>query len=251
MKKFISVFLSLVLLLSSVVTVAADEPSDWAKEEVEAAISADLIPEYLQKDYKAPVTRGAVAEMFMLLLEKASGKTADQIMEENGSVIDEDAFTDTDDRNVFNANALGIINGTGQRNFSPDGTLKRAQIAAIINRVARVMGYETEGYEHGFTDITDNYAWAYDELGWPVAYGIIKGVGGNRFSPGADLLSARRPKSLCGYLTPTSRTKRLRLHFAAVRAAAWRSAEWPNQGCVGEQYMEYPPFSRKPRAVVW
>ena len=187
MKKFISVFLSLVILLSSVVTVAADEPSDWAKEEVEAAISADLIPEYLQKDYKAPVTRGAVAEMFMLLLEKASGKTADQIMEENGSVIDEDAFTDTDDRNVFNANALGIINGTGQRNFSPDGTLKRAQIAAIINRVARVMGYETEGYEHGFTDITDNYAWAYDELGWPVAYGIIKGVGGNRFSPGADL----------------------------------------------------------------
>ncbi|MBQ7600100.1 MAG: S-layer homology domain-containing protein, partial [Clostridia bacterium] len=88
---------------------------------------------------------------------------------------------------VLAANALGIINGTGSGKFSPDGTLKRAQIAAIINRVARVMGIETDGFTHEFNDITDNYKWADTELGWPVHAGVINGVGGGRFNPGGDL----------------------------------------------------------------
>ncbi|MBQ7600175.1 MAG: S-layer homology domain-containing protein [Clostridia bacterium] len=191
MKKIISVILCLTMLLGTAVMINADDasggPSSWAKEEVEAGIALELVPEELQKDYQSPVTRGQVAGMFIRLLEKASGKTADDIIAEKGAAVNSEAFTDTDDRNVLAANALGIINGTGKGRFTPDGTLKRAQIAAIINREARVMGFETEGYEHGFTDITDNYAWAYPELGWPVANGIIKGVGGTRFSPGGDL----------------------------------------------------------------
>ena len=187
MKKLVSAVLALMMIAGCVIMVSADEPSSWAEEEVGAAIAAGLVPEELQKNYTSPVTRGQVAGMFINLLEKASGKTAEELITEHGSAIDETAFTDTDDMNVFAANALGIINGTGHNKFSPYGTLKRAQIAAIINRTAGVMGFETEGFTHGFTDITDNYSWAYDELGWPVENGIIKGVGGTRFSPGGDL----------------------------------------------------------------
>ena len=187
MKKVLSLILALVLAASCVIIASADEPSSWAKEEVEAAIALDLVPEELQNNYTSPITRGQVAGMFINLLEKASGKTAEELITEHGSVIDGTAFTDTEDESVFQANALGIIKGTGHNKFSPDGTLKRAQIAAIINRMASVMGFETEGFTHGFTDITDNYSWAYDELGWPVANGIIKGVGGTRFSPGGGL----------------------------------------------------------------
>jgi hypothetical protein len=108
-------------------------------------------------------------------------------MAEKGVSITEGVFEDTTDRNVLAANALGIINGTSKTKFSPGGTLKRAQIAAIINRVARVLGIETEGFTHEFNDITDNYAWADSELGWPVHAGIINGVGQGRFNPGGDL----------------------------------------------------------------
>ena len=156
-------------------------------KEVEAGILEGLVPAELQQNYTTPVTRGQVAQMFINLLEKATGKTVDEIMAEKGVAINENAFTDTTDKAVLAANALGIINGTGNGKFSPDGTLKRAQIAAIINRVAKVMGVGTEGYTHEFTDITDNYKWADSELGWPVYAGIINGVGGGKFNPGGDL----------------------------------------------------------------
>ncbi|MBQ7600476.1 MAG: S-layer homology domain-containing protein [Clostridia bacterium] len=161
--------------------------SAWALTEVEAGIKEGLVPENLQANYTSPVTRGAVAQMFVNLLEKAAGKSIDDIMAEKGVAINEGAFTDTTDKAVLAANALGIINGTGSGKFSPDGTLKRAQIAAIINRVARVMGIETDGFTHEFNDITDNYKWADTELGWPVHAGVINGVGGGRFNPGGDL----------------------------------------------------------------
>jgi hypothetical protein len=164
-----------------------DGVSSWALTEVEAGIKEGLVPENLRANYTSPVSRGAVAGMFINLIEKATGKTIDEVMAEKGVSITEGVFEDTTDRNVLAANALGIINGTSKTKFSPNGTLKRAQIAAIINRVARVLGIETEGFTHEFNDITDNYAWADSELGWPVHAGIINGVGQGRFNPGGDL----------------------------------------------------------------
>ena len=159
--------------------------SAWAEAEVSAAISSGLVPENLQQNYPYPVSRGNVAQMFVNLLEKSSGKTIEQIMAEKGVAIDTAAFVDTTDRAVLACNALGIINGIGNNQFSPDGTFTRSQIAAIINRAARVMGVETEGYTHGFTDVKGH--WVDSELGWPVHAGIINGVGDNRFDPDGKL----------------------------------------------------------------
>ena len=161
--------------------------SSWALTEVEAAINEGLVPEYIQKDWTSPITRGQVSEMFIRLLEKATGKTVDAIIAEKGAAIEEGKFEDTNDANVYAANALGIINGTSSSKFSPDGTLKRAQIAALINRVAKVVGVNTEGYTHGFEDITDNYSWVNAELGWPSSVGIINGVSSTKFNPDGAL----------------------------------------------------------------
>ena len=53
--------------------------------------------------------------------------------------------------------------------------------AAILNRTAEVLGVETDGYTHTFTDVSGH--WVSDSLGWPVHAGIINGVGDNRFDP--------------------------------------------------------------------
>ena len=109
-------------------------------------------------------------------------------MSEKGVSVSGNAFSDTSNPYVLEASALGIINGTGHGKFSPASTQKRAQIAAIINRIAAaVKGIDTAGYEHGFTDITGNYSWADAELGWPVHAGIVNGVGGGKFNPGGEL----------------------------------------------------------------
>ena len=164
---------------------AISEPSAWAKAEVNAAIGAGLVPENLQKNYQTAVSRGEVAEMFVKLLEKSSGKTIDAILAEKGASANPGTFSDSSDKNVLASNALGIINGTGNGKFSPDGTLTRAQIAAIINRTANVLGVETKGYTHKFADVSGH--WVSSELGWPAKAGIINGVGDNKFDPDGKL----------------------------------------------------------------
>ena len=187
--RLLSVILTAVMLLGLMIqtSAAADQPSSWAKEEVNAAIEEGLVPDYLQKNWTSPVTRGQIAEVFVRLLEKATGKAIDSIMSEKGAKPEAGKFKDTDDKNVYAANALGIINGTSSTTFSPEGTLKRAQIAALINRVAKVVGFDTSGYRHTFTDITGNYSWVDTELGWASTVGIINGVSATRFNPDGDL----------------------------------------------------------------
>ena len=159
----------------------SDTPSSWAQDVVSAAIAAGIVPENLQQNYTEAVSRGEVAEMFIRLLEKSSGKDINAILAEKGVQINPTAFTDTTDKNVLAANALGIINGVGNNRFDPNGTFTRAQIAAILNRTAEVLGVETDGYTHTFPDVSGH--WVSDSLGWPVHAGIINGVGDNRFDP--------------------------------------------------------------------
>ena len=167
------------------VSAPADAPSGWAAPEVNAAIAAGLVPENLQKNYTKPISRGDVAQMFINLIEKASGQTIDEFMVAKGVTINNGVFSDTTDKAVLAANALGIINGVGSSKFDPAGTLTRAQIAAIINRVARALGVNTEGYAHGFTDVGGH--WVNAELGWPVHAGIVKGTGGSKYEPDGKL----------------------------------------------------------------
>ena len=159
--------------------------SDWAVPEITSAIKKGLVPENLQGNYKSNVTRGEVAQMFINLIEQASGKSIDDFMEEKGVSINRDTFIDTNDKAVLAANALGIIFGVGNDKFDPNGYLKRAQIAAIINRVARALGIDTDGYTHTFTDVIGH--WSNAELGWPVHAGIIKGVSDVSFAPESEL----------------------------------------------------------------
>ena len=164
---------------------APDVPSDWAIAEVNAAIAAGLVPESLQRNYTQAVSRGAVAQMFINLVEQTTGKGIDEYLAGKGTAINSSAFSDTADKAALAANALGLIHGMGDGRFDPDGTLTRAQIAAIINRYAIQFGVNVSGYSHSFTDVSDH--WVNSELGWPVHAGIINGVGDNKFDPDGKL----------------------------------------------------------------
>ena len=162
-----------------------ERPSSWAEAEVRAAIEAGLVPESLQKNYNSPVTRGEVAQMFVNLIEKVSNQTIDDFLASKGVAINADAFPDTSDKAVLAANALGVILGNDDGTFGPDKFLQRAQIAAVINRTAGVMGIDTSGYTHSFPDVTDH--WAAAELGWPAAMKIILGNDDGTFAPKRNL----------------------------------------------------------------
>ena len=162
-------------------------PSSWAQEEVNLATEIGLAPLELRTGFKDPITRGDISGALVNLITKCTGFRIDSLLQKNGAAINEEMFSDTKDNNILSAAALGIINGVGGGKFNPNGTLTRAQIAALINRVANVLGIETDGYTHNFTDMTDNNKWVDSELGWPSSVGIINGVSSTKFNPGGTL----------------------------------------------------------------
>ncbi len=153
-------------------------PSDWAAEEVSAAIGVGLVPKELQKNYTDGITRADLSKMLGILIDNVYGKNPAK---------NDAAFTDTTDAAVLKAANLGIINGYAQDDgtfmFKPDNTLKRSEMSAIINRVAKLCGEKTTGYddEVKFADTADH--WCNAELGYPVHMGIVKGTSETTFSP--------------------------------------------------------------------
>lgn len=187
---------------------SAGKPSAWARSEVTAAIEAGLVPESLKKNYQGTVTRAAVANMFVNLVEQVSGASIDAFMSKKGIGTDPAAFTDTADPAVLAADALGILHGKSDGVFDPDGTLLRSEIVAVVCRTARALGVDTEGYKNTqFQDMAGHCAEA--EIGWPVHMGIIRGVSATRFEPngtlsteGAIIVTLRTFEALLSELPP-------------------------------------------------
>ena len=109
----------------------------------------------------------------------------DDFMEEKGISIFDNAFIDTTDPAALSAHALGIFLGDGSGRFNPNGILRRAEITAVINRTAGLLGVDTSGHSHSFTDMSGH--WAENELGWPVYAEIILGMGFDEFVPERNL----------------------------------------------------------------
>ena len=156
----------------------AEKPSSWAEAEVTKAIEAGLVPADLQKNYTKGISRADLSKILSALIDKVYGKAADK---------SDASFTDTTDANVLKAANLGIINGYKQNDgsylFKPENTLKRSEMSAIINRVAKLCGVTTTGFEAEvkFEDTASH--WCNSELGWPVHTGIVKGTSATAFSP--------------------------------------------------------------------
>jgi len=108
-------------------------PHDWAIEDITEAVSAGLVPENQQRDWRDSCTRGDFCRLLAPLLETAGVQSPKQA-----------AFTDTHDEDILLAASLGIVNGTGNGKFSPNQPISRQEAAVImISALCRV--YPTGG----------------------------------------------------------------------------------------------------------
>ena len=98
-------------------------------------------------------------------------------------VYNEKDFEDIKDKSAEMQNAIktlaakGIINGTSETTFSPDASISRAEIAALIVRTLSKLDPNEDG---GFVDVTkDN--WFFGVAGSSRKHGIINGYEDNTF----------------------------------------------------------------------
>ena len=151
---------------------------EWAEEELKAAEEKELIPETLDnKDFTNKIDRTDFAAVAVKLYENLSGKKAEP--------INPNPFTDTNDEYVLKAYALGITNGTSETTFTPGAEITREQMATMLARAIKAAGIDItidlENIEL-FADDEDMHEWGREAIYFMAQYGIIKGVGDNKFN---------------------------------------------------------------------
>ncbi len=149
--------------------------ADWAREQVDLAAAKGLMPDCLGDDFTVNITRAEFAAVAVELYEAMGGETA--------PAPGENPFSDTTDPVVLQANALGIVKGSGGK-FSPDNPVTRQEAALMLSRVYTRLGGQVPTV--AATTFADNgyvASWARDAVAFMSDNRIVNGKGSNKFDP--------------------------------------------------------------------
>ena len=148
----------------------------------------DIYPDvFLMSDMTQPVTRAEFASVAVMFYEALTGKKVayDNLDNPFNDVSD-------DQLDVLAAAALGIVNGTGNGGFSPNGSLTREQAVTMLGRVAELAQFGEVGdgsalklgdRELTFTDQGDISGWAANYVHYFVSHKVVDGTGNGAFAP--------------------------------------------------------------------
>lgn len=126
-----------------------NNPSSWAKDEVEEARKAGLLTETTDNYFKEDITRIQFAELVVNMVEKTLKKEI--------SPADKNTFVDTVDIGVLKAHKAGIVTGVSETEFAPSNYITREQIATMIFRALVYIEIEN-GEEYTIKDFNiDRY----------------------------------------------------------------------------------------------
>jgi hypothetical protein len=128
-------------------------PSSWAKAQVNEAIALGLATADLTNGYQSTTTRIEFCRAAVNFLRKY-GYNVDGVTPK--------MFSDTNDRDIGIAAALGITSGTdtAKNLFSPDSALTREQAATLLRNVLNVLGKNAPMSGVVWTDAKDISSWA-------------------------------------------------------------------------------------------
>lgn len=171
--------------VSNVVSIGSgsfySDASTWAEPELKKANELGLIPDILKgADMTNPITREEFCELAVLLYEKVTETTA--------SPASPNPFTDTMNRQILKAYALGITTGTSTTTFSPQTLINREQCAAMLFRAIKAIAPNADygvASVKDFPDQKDISSWAVDATKYMSKLGIIKGDNSGNFMPKA------------------------------------------------------------------
>ena len=141
------------------------------------------------------LTRG----MFVTMLYRMEGKP-----EVTGST----SFTDVPEGAYYAdavawANANGVVYGTSDTTFSPEGKITREQMAAMMRRYASFKKIDVTATTDlsGYTDAATVSSWAVDDMKWAVASELLYGNTRNQLQPTANAQRAQAAAILQRFAT--------------------------------------------------
>ncbi|MDY4144126.1 MAG: S-layer homology domain-containing protein [Oscillospiraceae bacterium] len=151
----------------------ADSIKDYAKDAVAWAAKEGVVKGDDQGNFNP--TANITRQDFVTMLWRLMGETASDKELTFGDKAD---IKDYAQVAVAWAVENGYITGRDNGNFDPAAKITRAEIVAILNRVADNAKAEKAA---SFTDIGSH--WAKDAIAWAAEAGIVNGVGNDLFAP--------------------------------------------------------------------
>ena len=145
-------FLLIVTLLSGGIILAAEPGvSEWAAPEIREVLDLGFIPDNLQNQYSADITRAEFAETAVRFLAMQFHISADEVCSyylnltpppatENGEPFR--WFSDVDNVYVTTAYLSGIVKGRGNGIFDPDSPITREEAAQMLYNTYRIYAEE-------------------------------------------------------------------------------------------------------------
>lgn len=186
LNKLLAVVTTLAIIVSfptiSYGAITPMEVSTWATMEANKALGYGILPEILEgTDGKKPTTRMEFTHLAVKVYEAMSGKKL--------SEPDHEPFSDTEDKEIGKAYLLGMINGMGNGEFSPDSQLTREQAVTILARLYTIISGKTIENKMGtsFKDGKQISAYARDSVYFLAKAGVVEGMSDNYFNPKLSL----------------------------------------------------------------
>lgn len=179
-KKFVSLSLVIIMAITLVPTIAlADStPSNWSVTSIEEAKALGLATNDLMNNFSATTTRLEFCRAAVNLL-RLYGYDIDSVTPK--------MFSDTNDKDIGIAAALGITNGTdlAKNLFSPNNPLTREQAATLLNNLLGVIGRRKTSATVAWTDSAKISSWAIQSANDMYNCGVISGTDTTKlvFSP--------------------------------------------------------------------
>ena len=176
---------------TEVTTSNGAQVDNWAKERVNAAIEAGLVPDGLGNDYRVNITRAQFAAVAVKLYEVMGEKKAPAV---SGG---KSPFSDTDDPVVLQAAELGFVSGIGEGKFGPDSLVTREQMAVMLANVYTELGGKIPNVTvTAFADDKAISSWAKSAVDFMNGKKILSGKGDRKFVPSGEGGNAKIEEAL-------------------------------------------------------
>lgn len=158
-----------------------DGISNWAQGEVEEFYPRGILPPTMMGEYQSAVTRAELAHLLVTVYE-TTRTTASMPRKNPFSDISNHPLKDS----ILKASDLGIINGTSQTTFSPEGQVTRQEAVTMLCRFVGVMKRtsisKTVKKITYYDDAASIAEWAAPYVEYAYKNDIMKGSGA-KFSP--------------------------------------------------------------------
>ncbi|MCH5211300.1 MAG: S-layer homology domain-containing protein [Oscillospiraceae bacterium] len=158
-----------------------DTKSEWAENEIDAAIALGLVPEELQKNYTSRISRRGFCLLAARAVEVSTGQTISSYALSHGH--ENNSFSDTVEPEILSSARLGIVYGYEDGTFLPNAYITREQAAAMLSRCAKLLGMSYGSVGGTFADSALISQWAAESVAFVRSNEIMAGDTENNFMP--------------------------------------------------------------------